>query len=174
MLNKEVMVNDMTGKVKENASGIIAACYAYIAAKAWEDTVKETVAEIKRKVLAENEYYMDVALAEKRNQQPKRITDPRQDYMMAENDFLDFIKKCYPLEKEAGIANPDGYEYCADAPAREQRVAAEENLLDEFMKILPEGLDAETFKKARTHWKYRDRMIELALDMLKLEGVKEA
>lgn len=174
MLNKETMVNDMTGKVKENASGIIAACYAYIAAKAWEDTVKETVAEIKRKVLAENEYYMDAEMAERRNRKPERILDPRLDYTMPEKDYPDFLRKCYALEKEAGIAHPDGWEYCADAPAWEQRKAAEENLLDEFMKILPEGLDAGTFKKARTHWKYRDRMIELALDMLKLEGVKEA
>ena len=181
MLNKEILIEQMKKSVSLNAVEILNACDDLLFCQAAEQTVKEIAEEIETKVLAENEYMMDAKHIDELNEagnsrhwKVERITKPFDSYLMADDDFQDYLEKCYTEYVKAGIAHPQGKGYCPDAPYREARIKAENALLDLFERVMPEVISHEDYKMMRTHWKYRDRLLNLALDMKRLEGVKEA
>ena len=180
MLNKEILIEQMKESVSLNAAEILNACDDLLFCQAAEQTVKEIAEEIETKVLAENEYMMDakrietLAECDARHWKVERITRPFDSYLMADADFQDYLEKCYDGYVKAGIAHPWGKGFCPDAPYREARIKAENALLDLFERIMPEVISHEDYNMMRKHWKYRERLINLALDMKKLEGIKEA
>ena len=185
MLNKEILIEQMKESVSLNAAEILNACDDLLICQAAEQTVKEIAEEIETKVLAENEYMMDAKYIDELNEaaaegklsrrcKVERITRPFDSYLMADADFQDYLEKCYDGYVKAGIAHPWGKGFCPDAPYREARIKAENALLDLFERIMPEVISHEDYNMMRKHWKYRERLINLALDMKKLEGIKEA
>ena len=180
MVNKEKLIEQMKESVSLNAAEIINACDDLLFCQAAEQTIKEIAEEIETKVLAENEYMTDseyietLAECKARRWKDERITRPFDSYLMADADFQDYLEKCYAEYVKAGIAHPQGKGYCPDAPYREARIKAENALLDLFEKVMPEVISHKDYNLMRKHWKYRERLINLALDMKKLEGIKEA
>lgn len=143
----------------------------YFVAKAFYETVKETAEEIEKRVLAENEFYETEESAEKMQKRggtgkPKRILDPDLTYLFVEDkeQFNRYLTLCYAEYQKAGIADSRGKEYCPDAESRDLLRQAEDVLLDYVESIVPSGLiDAKTFKQMKTHWKYREQLLNLIL-----------
>ena len=184
-MNKEAMIKELENSVQANGNEIIEACKLYLLAKAMEDDIKERAEAIQTKVLSENVYLSNMERVEKLNESARknglsrrmkqeRITRPFDSYMMTDEDFSDYLEKCYKLYLKEGIAHPKGKGYIPEAPAQETRREAENYLLDVFEKVMPSVISHEEYENMRSHWKYRDKLIELALDTLKLECFKEA
>lgn len=183
-MKMENAVTQMEDSVKKNATQIMEACKLYLLAKAIEDDVKARARAIETKVLSENVYLDDMEKINRLNTAAEqggssrrltqqRITRPFDTYKMSDTDFQDYMEKCYQLYLKDGIAHPKGKGYIPEAPAEETRRQAEDYLLDVFRKITPDILSDKEFEEMRHHWKYREKLIELALDMLKLEAMKE-
>ena len=172
-MNKAEMLKEMTNNISGRTADIISACNAYEAAQANLKAVQELTNECKREVLTRHTFTVEEQFKGKRGLEAETITDPTQDYLMSEEDFKKYLDLLYPLYIKAGIDDPRGVNYCPDAIPREELKNAENNLLDVFLTITPGGLKAD-FEKMRNHWKYRQKLIDLALNMANLEAVKEA
>lgn len=156
----------LLGKLKSN----------YFNAKVFLEMIQEQEKEIERKILAENEFYVEeelVELMEKRDGtgKPERILEPDNTYMMSEDDFLKFIDLCYPEFVKAGIANPKGKEYCCDNEARELFNEATKQLVEYGIEIMPDIPEKEVLRKAVWNIKWRDKVLDLVLS-LESEGVE--
>ena len=84
---------------------------------AWTETVKPIVKNIQQKVLAENKYpYSDENIKlytrhDKDYKFPEYITEEKDTYLMSDDDFKDYHKKCRELEDKAGM-KVDNPEHC--------------------------------------------------------------
>ena len=149
--------------VQAHAEEIRTAQKAYITAKAAEEAIKEISEDIQRKILAENIYTVSPEFKNRRGI-GERITEPKHTYLMDEEIFLnDFLDKCYAEYHKAGIADSRGKEYIPEAVARDTRLDAEKALMQLAIDILPDIPEKETLRKATTHWKYREQILELIL-----------
>ena len=54
-------------------------------------------------------------------------------------------------------------EYIPEAVARDTRLDAEKALIQLAIDILPDIPEKETLRKATTHWKYREQILDLIL-----------
>lgn len=150
----------LLGKLKSN----------YFNAKVFLEMIREQEKEIKRKILAENEFYEEeefVELLEKRggSGKPERILEPDNTYMMSEENFLKFLDLCYPEFVKAGIANPNGKEYCCDNEARELFNEATKQLVEYGIEIMPDIPEKELLRKAVWNIKWRDKLLDLVLNL---------
>ena len=179
-MDKEKMIELMTATVKESAEEIVSAIKEYRRTKAELDSVIEKATEIQERILAENVYNVSPEIAEQLDEAGKahgrrftthRITRPFDSYMMTDSDHMDYLNKCYVEYCKAGIEDDRGCEYIPEAREKEAHRNAENHLLDVF-QIIAVTISPEDFQMMRTHWKYRERLIQLALDMERLEGVE--
>lgn len=98
----------LTDRVQNYGEEIRAAQKAYVFAEAIEETIKEAVEDIQKKILSENEYFIMPEYEDRRGI-AKRITEPKRTYMMDEEIFLnDFLVKCHEEYQKAGIADSRG------------------------------------------------------------------
>ena len=149
--------------VQAHAEEIRTAQKAYITAKSVEETIREIAEDIQRKILAENVYTVSPEFKNRRGI-GERIIDPKQAYLMNEEAFInDFLEKCYMEYQKAGIADSRGKEYIPEAVARDARLDAEKALMQLAIEILPDIPEKETLRKATTHWKYREQILDLIL-----------
>ena len=149
--------------VQAHAEEIRTAQKAYITAKAAEETIKEISEDIQRKILAENVYNVMPKFQNRRGI-TERITEPKHTYLMDEEAFInDFLDKCYAEYQKAGIADSRGKEYIPEAVARDTRLDVEKALIQLAIDILPDIPEKETLRKATTHWKYREQILDLIL-----------
>lgn len=150
-------------RVQAHAEEIRTARKAYITAKAAEETIREISEDIQRKILAENVYNVAPEFQNRRGI-GERITEPKHTYLMDEEIFInDFLEKCYVEYQRAGIADSRGKEYIPEAVARDTRLDAEKALMQLAIDILPDIPEKETLRKATTHWKYREQILDLIL-----------
>ena len=151
--------------VQSHAEEIKTAQKAYITAKAAEEAIKEISEDIQRKILAENVYTVSPEFQNRRGI-GERITEPKHTYLMNEEIFInDFLEKCYTEYQKAGIADSRGKEYIPEAVARDTRLDAEKELMQLAIDILPDIPEKETLRKAATHWKYREQILNLILKL---------
>lgn len=159
--------------IQERAEEIADLQATYYIAKAAEETINEIDEEIKRKVLAENEYYITGELWEltlKRDPNAeRRITDPKADYKMfsdtdtaQQNDYLD---KLYAEYLKAGIADERGRGWIPSAKVRDVRHEAEKALINIVIDLFKNTEYEELFRRAAQHWKYREQLLELILKL---------
>ena len=149
--------------VQAHSKEIRSAQKAYITAKAAEEAIREIAEDIQRKILAENIYTVSPEFQNRRGI-GERITEPKHTYLMDEEIFInDFLEKCYTEYQKAGIADGRGKEYIPEAVARDIRLDAEKALIEIAIDILPEIPEKETLRKATTHWKYREQILDLIL-----------
>lgn len=139
----------------------------YFVAKALEDTIRAQAEDIQRKILANGNYLVCDELWEMENHgglNSRRITEPRNTYLMDEKIFSDdFLEKCYAEYVKAGIADSRGKEYIPEANAHDARREAEKVLLQLAIDIFPDIPEKEMLKQASKHWKYREKMLDLIL-----------
>ena len=151
----------LLGKLKSN----------YFNAKAFYETVKENAEEIERKILAENEFYETEEVAEMMKKRggdgkQKRIIEPSMTYMMdLDNELPRFIDLCYPEYVKAGIADPRGKEYCPDAQSKELYHEATKQLVEYGIDIMPDIPEKDTLRKAIQNIKWRDKVLDLVLNL---------
>ena len=151
--------------VQAHSKEIRSAQKAYITAKAAEEAIKEISEDIQRKILAENVYTVSPEFQNRRGI-GERITEPKHTYLMNEEIFInDFLEKCYTEYQKAGIADSRGKEYIPEAVARDTRLDAEKELMQLAIDILPDIPEKETLRKAATHWKYREQILNLILKL---------
>ena len=149
--------------VQTHAEEIRTAQKAYITAKAVEETIREISEDIQQKILAKNIYTVSPEFQNRRGI-GERITEPKHTYLMDEEIFInDFLDKCYAEYQRAGIADSRGKEYIPEAVARDTRLDAEKALMQLAIDILPDIPEKETLRKATTHWKYREQILDLIL-----------
>ena len=149
--------------VKSHSEEIRMTRKAYITAKAAEEAIKGISEDIQRKILAENIYTVSPEFQNRRGV-GERVTEPKHTYLMDEEIFLnDFLEKCYAEYQKAGIADSRGKEYIPEAVARDTRLDAEKALIQLAIDILPNIPKKETLRKATTHWKYREQILDLIL-----------
>lgn len=149
--------------VQTHVKEIRTAQKAYIAAKVSEEAIKGIAEDIQRKILAENVYIISLEFQNRRGIS-ERITEPKHTYLMDEEIFInDFLEKCYAEYQKAGIADSRGKEYVPEAVARDTRLEAEKALIQLAINILPDIPEKETLKKATTHYKYRNQILDLIL-----------
>lgn len=144
----------------------------YFNAKVLYETIKENAEEIERKILAENEFYETEDVAEMMERRvggdgkPKRIFDPDLTYMMdLDNELPRFIDLCYPEYVKAGISDPRGKGYCPDAQSKELYHEATKQLVEYGINIMPDIPEKETLRKAIQNIKWRDKVLDLVLNL---------
>ena len=149
--------------VQSHSEEIRTAQKAYITAKAAEEAIKEIAEDIQRETPAAEIYTVSPEFKNRRGI-GERVTEPKHTYLMDEEIFLnDFLEKCYTEYQKAGIADSRGKEYIPEAVARDTRLDAEKALMHAAIDILPDIPEKETLRKATTHWKYREQILELIL-----------
>ena len=154
--------------VNAHAQEIRTAQEAYYIAKAAEDSIKSIAEDIQRGILSKNEYFVaaDLWNGNRRGMTERRITEPRRTYLMDEEVLInDFLPKCYEKYQAAGIADDRCEEYCPEARAADKRKAAEQKLLSLAVDILPECEEKDILKTAVNHWKYRDEILQIILQL---------
>ena len=155
-----------------NKDRIIKACTEYEEAKAIEDTIIAKQEKIQQDILNEYVFMTDPEICKRFEEEPKRITRPFDTYQMGETRFKEFLDICYERYVEEGIANPKGKGWVCEEFAKKDRLIKEDVMLDVFRDVLPlETIDAVDFVKIRQHWKYRENLINMATDMMKLEAI---
>lgn len=139
----------------------------YFNAKVLYEMIKENAEEIERKVLAENEFYETEEVAEMmEKRKPKRILEPSMTYMMdLDKELPRFIDLCYPEYIKAGIADPRGKGYCPDAQSKELYHEATKQLVEYGIDIMPDIPEKETLRKAIQNIKWRDKVLDLVLNL---------
>lgn len=143
----------------------------YFNAKVLYEMIKENAEEIERNVLAENEFYETEEVAEMMEKRggegkPKRILEPSMTYMMdLDKELPRFIDLCYPEYVKAGIADPRGKGYCPDAQSKELYQEATKQLVEYGIDIMPDIPEKETLRKAIQNIKWRDKVLDLVLNL---------
>ena len=160
---KNNILSVFKSSVQAHAEEIRTAQKAYITAKAAEEAIKGIAEDIQRKILVENIYTVSPEFQNRRGI-VERITEPQHTYVRDEEIFLnDFLEKCYAEYQKVGIADSRGKEYIPEAVARDTRLDAEKALMQLALDILPDIPEKETLRKATTHWKYREQILDLIL-----------
>ena len=167
-MNNNALLKVFRMNVNDHAQEIRTAQEAYYIAKAAEDSIKSIAEDIQRGILSKNEYFVaaDLWNGNRRGMTERRITEPRRTYLMDEEIYInDFLPKCYEKYQAAGIADDRGEEYCPEARAADKRKAAEQKLLSLAVDILPECEEKDILKTAVNHWKYRDEILQIILQL---------
>lgn len=162
-----LLLKVFTEKIQSRAAEITALQETYLIAKAMEEEINAKDEEIKRKVLAENEYYISDELWKlmKEDEPGRRITDPKGDFEMSETDMKDYIKKLYTEYLKAGIADDRGEGYIPSARAREARHEAENALLDIVIELFKGTEYEDAIRRATKHWKYREQLLDITMKL---------
>ena len=155
-----------------NKDRIIKACTEYKEAKAIEDDIIDRQEKIQQDILNEYVFMADPEICKRFEEEPKRITRPFDTYQMGEARFNEFLDMCYERYVEEGIANPKGKGWVCEEFAKKDRQIKEDAMLDVLRDVVPlEAIDAVDFVKMGQHWKYREKLINMAMDMMKLEAI---
>ena len=173
-----LLLTAFTEKIQSRAAEITALQETYIIAKAMEEEINAKDEKIKRKVLAENEYYITGELWEltlKRDPNAeRRITDPKSDYKMfsdadtaQQNDYLD---KLYAEYLKAGIADERGRGWIPSAKVRNVRGKAENALLDIVIELFKDTEYEDAIRQATKHWKYREQLLDITMKLKATEN----
>ena len=164
----------------DNYIELVFAVKEYREALEIEQTVKALVKELANKVLTENCYMMSAekvaelnAAASGREFEVERITEEFDTCMMGAEDFQDYLEKLYAEEEKCGIANPKGKGWCADAEPRENRFAAEKKMLTLFEKVAGAVIPHKEYQMCCKHWKFKQNLIDLCLNMVDEYAEKE-
>lgn len=97
---------------------------------------------------------------------PKRILEPSMTYMMdLDKELPRFIDLCYPEYVKAGISDPRGKGYCPDAQSKELYHEATKQLVEYGINIMPDIPEKETLRKAIQNIKWRDKVLDLVLNL---------
>lgn len=78
---------------------------AFLLAKTYAELKREEVDAVKREELATVAYM--VAPEHREDGKPERITDPKRDWLMPDEDFKDYLAQCEKVELERGIRPAD-------------------------------------------------------------------
>lgn len=121
--------------------------------------------QLKNKVLSENVYMIEEEHANGRA--VERIIRAESDFLMSDVDFEDYCQKLYQEAISARINLPDSnHTFTWETyPALKN---AENNLLDWVRKNVPgerPELTKESIEKMASHWKYRQELIDLTLQL---------
>jgi len=137
----------------------------YIKAKAENEATIKIEKECKIKILTENVFITE-GIEEEEQEDIERIYSPSSDYRMSEFDFTNYCKLVYAEEIKNGLDIPD-YNTTADYKTSKNLKKAENELLKIGIDIIVEKENAnrEDFEKVADHWKLRDEMIELVLQL---------
>lgn len=155
-----------------NKDRIIKACTEYKEAKAIEDDIIAKQEKIQQDILNEYVFMADPEICKRFEEEPKRITRPFDTYQMGEARFNEFLDMCYEKYVVEGIANPKGKGWVCEEFAKKDRQIKEDTMLDMLRDVVPlEAIDAVNFVKMRQHWKYREKLINMAMYMMKLEAI---
>lgn len=179
-MNTPEKLEALKANVAMYAPEILNACNNYMICKAHEKAVTEIAREIETQVLDDNVYMTSETYIKRVNEAAEksgvsrraehgRITKPFDTYKMTDSDFNDYLDKCYEKYLEAGIAHPKGRGYVPEAPAKEARFKAENALLDAYEKVVNGVIAHDEYEEMKRHWKYRDKLIELALKVRDLK-----
>lgn len=119
-----------------------------VALKRYED-IKTQETETREQALQEKEYYNE--------ETRERITDPFEDMMMSEENYIKYLKECYKINQNKGIAGKD-YDDNFTYTAKEELTKAENELIEAFKKtgIIP----ASQVDSMAKHWSYRESLLE--------------
>lgn len=142
---------------------------SYYIAKAMYETTKEMAEEIECKILRENEFYETAESAEINGHTvPERIYNPKNTFEMdLDNDFQRYLDLVYPEYVKAGINDPRGKEYIPYAEEKSLCSQAEKLLIDYAISLVPNEYkkERELLKQWSTHWKYRNKILDLILSL---------
>lgn len=149
----------------------------YKIAKLNWDLIKEQDEDIKRKILAENEFYAEADKASRCGDEPgKRILEPFSDFLMCNEDFDKYLDLLYAEYLKAGIADVRGRGYCPDNAARDLFYRAEKALINYTLEELPADvagvkIDKAKFRDGIRNIKYKERFLDI---IFKLAGIAAA
>lgn len=88
---------------------LIEACETYFVAKAYEDTIRPTVNEIKNEIINFFKFKVSPEWVEKGR--PEYITDHKYSYLMNDQDSNIYFRECYEKNIEAGFGHLLGDTY---------------------------------------------------------------
>lgn len=118
---------------------------AYLIARAYAETQREIVDKIQRKILGECKYYIAEEWVERLGEKRERITEPKDTFLMDEDDFLDYYlnvrkdleKAGYEIESTADPEHPHSYK-CPALSAEWTQTQAEHLVIDSMAEMLGE------------------------------------
>ena len=173
-----LLLTAFTEKIQSRAAEITALQKTYLIAKAMEDEINAKDEEIKRKVLAENEYYICDEMWEleyRRNPNAeRRITNPKADFLLCdENDmtaYNDYLDKLYVEYLKTGIADERGRGWIPSAKAHNIRHETENALLDIVIELFKGTEYEDAIRQATKHWKYREQLLDITMKLKAAEN----
>lgn len=135
----------METAIKDGIAGIsdelIEAARCYIIAQAYTKTIRPIVEGAQRKVLTENNYRRDMPGAATDEGTPVYIREPKQTYLMTDDDFTDYRFKVRRITEAAGLITetPD---HCPLLVAEHLERQARRLVIKEGIKVLPAPLSS--------------------------------
>lgn len=120
---------------------------AYLIARAYAETQREIVDKIQRNILNECKYYIAEKWAERTGEERKRITEPKDTYLMEDEDHVDYLlnlrhdleKAGYKIESDPG--DPQHSYKCPALSAEWIQTKAEHLVIDSMAEMLGESDD---------------------------------
>ena len=150
----------------------------YELAKLNLDIVQQMAKDVEENVLNKNFFYIDPTMKEimewRRGTplEDDRITRADDACMIRNEQKELFYNLCYVGYKKAGIADRRGVGYCPDNDAKDAFYAAEREMIDYAIKILPESYNGFVFDKGELRKGvrniiYKEKFINLIMMMAK-------
>ena len=148
----------------------------YELAKLNLNIVQETAKTIEEDVLRRNSFYIDPTMKEIMEGRGvalnDRITRADDACMIREEQKELFYNLCYVGYKKAGIADRRGVGYCPDNEAKETFYAAEKEMINYAIEILPQNYNGFVFDKGELRKGvrniiYKEKFINLIMMMAK-------
>lgn len=139
----------------------------YYITKGIYETLLEIEKEVREKVLEENAFYPSERMIKELEAENERLTIDN-DYFMSEEDLDKYLDLCFIEYKKLGVENKKGKNYIIYAEEKEKMKRTENNLIDFIIGIVPLELQ-KLFNKYKFHWKYREQLLNLALELSRIE-----
>lgn len=172
-------MTNTTNQIKEKITDdMVSAAEAVFLTMVYEDSVRPIVEGYKRKILAEERYHVAEEWHERRGVDfAEEITDPKHSWLMEDNDFQHYLRRCREEQAKAGLKtkSPD---HCPLLVAENTTIVAE-HVLIEAMEPLT-GLTSKMIFSAPNALDNFHKYINLCLRLLApfcknryMESIKE-
>ena len=159
MKDNRMNANEQTQMAREMSLGLVNEVNAVLLAQAVADVEQERCDKIKRKLLAEREYF--VAERWNRLKTPARVTDPNLAYLMGDADAAEYYAALDAAYATAGYKLEPGY--CPALIAENVQVQAENAMIVAAGKWFSQFVDGDS---PRVWGPNREKLIGLLIGMV--------
>lgn len=153
---------DFKAKARSAAVGLRRDVNNYLLARTYAECKREEVDKIERQVLADDEYFARNFLPKGQRGPRFRVTEPKDSWLMEEDDMLRYHKRLCDIHLAAGFADA-AKGYCPALVAEGLQTDTEHLLLDAADEYIP-GISGAKFAEREKRQKAIDLIVGLVVN----------